>query len=78
VLLGDYDVAYPERSEITTTDAVISPRDPVYSGRLFVLIDRGGTCAWEDFVMPFKVAERAVLVGETTAGSFSFTNFTTF
>ena len=28
--------------------------------------------------MPFKIAKRAVLVGETTAGTFSFTNFNTF
>jgi carboxyl-terminal processing protease len=28
--------------------------------------------------MPFKIAKRAILVGETTAGTFSFTNFNTF
>lgn len=28
--------------------------------------------------MPFKVNQRATLVGETTAGTFSFTNFTRF
>jgi carboxyl-terminal processing protease len=78
VLLRDYDAAYPERSEITTTDASITPRDPVYSGKLLLLVDRGCTCACEDFVMPFKVAKRAVLVGEATAGTFSFTNFNAF
>src|SRR5262249_5589448 len=43
-----------------------------------LLIDRGCTCACEDFAMPFKVSKRAQLIGETTAGSFSFTNSTDF
>jgi carboxyl-terminal processing protease len=77
-LLRNYDFAYPEHSEITTTDATVSPRDPVYTGRLILLIDRGCTCACEDFVMPFKFAKRAELVGEATAGTFSFTHFTAF
>ena len=75
VLLRDYSTA---KSEITTTDAMVRPREPVYTGPLFLLIDRGCTCACEDFVMPFKVAKRAVLVGETTAGSFSSTSFNAF
>jgi carboxyl-terminal processing protease len=78
VLLRNYDAAYPERSEITTTDASVNPGEPVYSGRLLLLVDRGCTCACEDFVMPFKMAKRAILVGETTAGTFSFTNFNAF
>jgi len=78
VLLRNYDAAYPERSEITTTNASVNPQEPVYSGRLLLLVDRGCTCACEDFVMPFKVAKRATLVGETTAGTFSFTNFNAF
>ena len=78
VLLRNYDMAYPEQSELRTTDAVVTPSAPVYSGRLVLLIDRGCSCACEDFVMPFKVNKRATLVGETTAGTFSFTNFTRF
>lgn len=78
VLLRNYDMAYPGHSEITTSDAPVRPGTPVYSGRLFLLIDRGCTCACEDFVMPFKTTKRATLVGETTAGSFSFTNFNEF
>jgi carboxyl-terminal processing protease len=77
-LLRQYDVAYPEVSHVMTSEAVIRPRDPAYPGKLILLIDRGCTCACEDFVMPFKVAKRAQLMGETTAGSFSFTNFTEF
>ena len=78
VLLRNYDMAYPEQAEVRTTDAVVTPQAPVYSGRLVLLIDRGCSCACEDFVMPFKVNQRATLVGETTAGTFSFTNFTRF
>lgn len=77
-LLRNADVAHPEHSEITTSDVLVNPRDPVYSGRLFLLVDRSCTCACEDFVMPFKFAKRAVLVGETTAGTFAFTTFNTF
>jgi carboxyl-terminal processing protease len=77
-LLREYDIAYPEVSHVTSSEAMIRPQDPAYTGRLIMLIDRGCTCACEDFVMPFKVTKRAKLVGETTAGSFSFTNFTQF
>jgi len=77
-LLREYDIAYPEVSHVTSSEATIQPRDPVFTGRLFLLIDRGCTCACEDFVMPFKVTKRAQLIGETTAGTFSFTNFTQF
>jgi carboxyl-terminal processing protease len=77
-LLREYDVAYPEVSHVTSSEAVVRPREPVYTGKLIVLIDRGCTCACEDFVMPFKDTHRARLVGETTAGTFSFTNFTQF
>jgi carboxyl-terminal processing protease len=71
-LLRSY-ASYPEHATITLSDTVIQPRDTVYSGRLILLTDRVCSCACEDFVMPFKYAKRATLVGETTAGSFSFT-----
>ena len=77
-LLRNADVAHPEHAEINTSDVLVNAHDPVYSGRLFLLVDRGCTCACEDFVMPFKFAKRAVLVGETTAGTFAFTTFNTF
>jgi carboxyl-terminal processing protease len=77
-LLREYDIAYPEAASVTMSAATIRPRDPVYGGRLILLIDRGCTCACEDFVMPFKVTGRAQLVGENTAGTFSFTKFTQF
>jgi len=77
-LLREYDVAYPEVSHVTTSDAVVRPAESAFAGRLVLLVDRGCTCACEDFVMPFKIGKRALLVGETTAGTFSFTNSTRF
>src|SRR5262249_10289624 len=77
-MLRNYAPVYPQHSEMTLSDALVEPHDVAYSGRLFLLIDRGCSCACEDFVMPFKVEKRAQLVGETTAGSFSFTHFTAF
>jgi carboxyl-terminal processing protease len=72
-LLRNYAPAYPGHSTLTISDTVIQPRDPAYSGRLILLVDRVCSCACEDFVMPFKYAKRATLVGETTAGSYSMT-----
>lgn len=78
LLLRHHGTAYPEKTQLTTSEAIVSPQTPVYSGRLILLIDRGCTCACEDFVMPFKFSKRAQLVGETTFGSYSSTNFTQF
>ena len=76
--LRSYDFAYPDHSTITTSDAVVHPFDSAYTGRLVLLTNRICSCACEDFVMPFKYSKRATLVGETTAGTFSFTRFVTF
>jgi len=46
-----------------------SPVADAFGGRLFVLVDRFCQSACEDFVMPFKDTHRAVVIGETTAGS---------
>ena len=78
ILLREYDIAYPETVHLTTSDATVRRLETAYTGRLLVLIDRGCTCACEDFLMPFKVTKRAQLLGETTAGTFSFTNSTQF
>jgi carboxyl-terminal processing protease len=77
-LLRSYDAAYPQHSMITTSDAVVHPFDSAYTGRLLLLTDRVCSCACEDFVMPFKYSKRATLVGETTAGTFSFTRYIPF
>ncbi len=78
-LLRAYNIAYPETTHVATSDSIMRPRDQAaYTGRLIILIDRRCSCACEDFVMPFKVTRRAQLIGETTAGTFSFTNSTQF
>jgi|SRR5215472_11823027 len=77
-LLRHLGNANPESVELTISGASARPADPVYKGRLFILIDRGCTCACESFVGPFKFSKRAQLVGETTAGTYSATNFTQF
>jgi carboxyl-terminal processing protease len=58
---------------LVITDSVIEPQEPAYTGKLILLTDRACSCACEDFVMPFKFAKRATLVGETTAGTYSMT-----
>lgn len=77
-LLRNYAPAYPGHSTITFSDTVIHPSQPAYSGRLILLTDRLCSCACEDFVMPFKYAKRATLVGETTAGTYSMTRHVDF
>jgi carboxyl-terminal processing protease len=72
-LLRDYAPSYPGHSTLTLSETMIAPRSTVYAGRLILLTDRVCSCACEDFVMPFKYAKRATLVGETTAGTYSLT-----
>jgi carboxyl-terminal processing protease len=72
-LLRNYSPAYPGHSTLVVTDTIIQPRETAYSGKLILLTDRVCSCACEDFVMPFKFAKRATLVGETTAGTYSMT-----
>jgi len=71
-------MASPEMTHVMSSDGTIRPQGAAYTGRLILLIDRGCTCACEDFVMAFKVTKRAELVGENTAGTFSFTSHTNF
>ena len=77
-LLRAYEVGHPQRVHVMSADAVMQPRGNTYKGRLILLVDRGCTCACEDFTMPFKVTGRARIVGEATAGTFSFTERTQF
>jgi carboxyl-terminal processing protease len=62
--LGAFD-----RTMLTTLGRTVQPQQPVFTGRLAVLIDGGCASACEDFVMPLKTGHRAVLVGSTTYGS---------
>jgi carboxyl-terminal processing protease len=48
----------------TTRDA-----DALFAGRLAILIDAACASACEDFVMPFKDNGRAIVIGDSTAGS---------
>ncbi|WP_206832178.1 S41 family peptidase [Alicyclobacillus fructus] len=45
------------------------PEEPVFRGRLAVLVDRATGSAAEDFAMPLLVTKRAILIGEKTSGS---------
>ena len=80
MILRGYDMGpmvSPEMTHVTSSEGTLRPQG-AYTGKLLLLIDRGCTCACEDFVMAFKVTKRAELVGETTAGTFSFTSHTQF
>src|SRR6516164_4711937 len=72
-LLRSYGVAYPEHSTITTSDAVVHPRDKSYTGRLILLTHRICACACEIFVRQFKYFMPSGLVGEMKAGMVSLT-----
>ncbi|HWL89695.1 MAG TPA: S41 family peptidase [Polyangiaceae bacterium] len=69
---------YSRDATLIAGEAIVRPRATVYGGRLILLIDRACASGCEDFVMPFKTAKRATLVGETTAGTFSDTARTAF
>ena len=79
-LLRAFQGHHPPIAELSTAKAMGDPErsDIHFKGRLLLLIDRECTCACEDFVMPFKITHRALLLGETTAGTFSSTHFTGF
>lgn len=47
----------------------VLPSQPIFHGRLIILIDGGCISACEDLVEPFKDNGRATLIGETTQGS---------
>ena len=45
------------------------PSHPLYSGPLYILVDGGCFSACEDLLVPFKDNQRAVIIGERSAGS---------
>ncbi len=73
-----YGMAHAEGPQVTAATAVTNSPRPIFTGKLLLLTDRGCTSACEDFSMRFKLTHRAQLIGETTAGTFSFTNRTQF
>ena len=47
----------------------IPAKENAYQGKLCILIDKDTGSAAEDFVIPFKVNNRATVIGQTTIGS---------
>lgn len=64
-----YRREYHTNTMMTWAGEVIQPSEPVFKGRLILLVDGGCGSACEDFVMPFKDNKRAVVIGERTVGS---------
>lgn len=58
-----------EAPEFLWRSSVRQPSKDNFKGKLALLVDAGCHSACEDFAMPFKDNRRALLVGETTAGS---------
>lgn len=57
------------RTSEPTRNPEAPPRRTPSSARYIVLVDRGCASACEDFVMPFSMSDKAILVGETTMGT---------
>jgi carboxyl-terminal processing protease len=78
-LSRSYQPDSPEAVKISPTDTLVRPGDGAsFTTPLILLIDRNCSSACEDFAMPFKLTGRAKLVGEPTAGTFSFTRYVEF
>src|SRR5262249_26062127 len=60
---------YFDRPQFVSSGVLRQPENPVYKGRLMVLIDHACASACEDFVMPLKSTGRARIIGEATWGS---------
>ena len=60
----------PSNSQSSQASKVITPDRNAFRGRLILLVDGGCISACEDFVEPSKDSGRAILIGETTQGSF--------
>jgi carboxyl-terminal processing protease len=60
---------YFERPYFMTPGMVKQPENPIYTGPIYILQDRGCGSACEDFVMPLKTTGRATIFGERTFGS---------
>ena len=66
---GKWEYQPFNRPDFVWRSGAQQPPPNAFAGRLVLLVDAGCHSACEDFVMPFKDNGRAVLVGETTAGS---------
>lgn len=61
------EVSY--QSRLVWESPVKKPHEPVFTGKLFILVDGACASACEDFVAPFKDNHRATIIGESTWGS---------
>ena len=75
VKIGTLSSRRMREPELNSGETREAPAEVPYRGRLFILIDRECASACESFAMPFKDNGRAVLLGETTAGTYSETEF---
>ncbi|MCL6488632.1 MAG: hypothetical protein K6T76_06805 [Alicyclobacillus mali] len=65
---GEFSIR-PDGSGAVWRPPYEQPEEPVFRGRLAVLVDRATGSAAEDFVMPLLVTKRAIVMGEPTSGS---------
>ena len=61
--------AYFPNGQFRWASETVAPEGTPYAGRLVVVADAGCGSACEDLLIPLKDTGRAVLVGDTTAGS---------
>jgi carboxyl-terminal processing protease len=66
---GKWEYKAFERPSLAWPSPIAQPAKDVFTGKLAILTDAGCYSACEDFVMPFKMNHRALIVGETTGGS---------
>ena len=66
---GKSTVNRTPRSTITWSTGWHQPSETAYSGKLVIFVDVGCKSATEDFLLPLVATQRALVIGETTAGS---------
>lgn len=66
--LADIDAVGPVLgiTEPSWGSRLLTPPPKGYKGRLAILADRRTTSAAEDFIVPFRINHRALIVGERT------------
>jgi carboxyl-terminal processing protease len=66
---GNWQYRPFDRPEFLWRSGEQQPSKDGFKGKLALLVDAGCHSACEDFTMPFKDSHRALIAGETTAGS---------
>ena len=57
------------QSQLLWAGSLNQAQEPIFTGKLFILVDRWCASACEDFVEPFKDNHRATIIGESTQGT---------